>query len=100
MAVETGGDKSWWSALTAPHGGAIYIIYILYAIYNTIYIKNELDNRQLHIIQSSGLPMVTNWRLIWLKGKKMSPVGSAFLSYIQKGKQAIIDEKFSWINNY
>ncbi|MBX9887936.1 MAG: LysR family transcriptional regulator [Flavobacteriaceae bacterium] len=63
-------------------------------------LKNELDNRQLHIIQSSGLPMVTNWRLIWLKGKKMSPVGSAFLSYIQKEKQAIIDEKFSWINNY
>ena len=55
--------------------------------------KSTLSNR-------SGLPMVTNWRLIWLKGKKMSPVGSAFLSYIQKEKQAIIDEKFSWINNY
>jgi hypothetical protein len=29
----------------------------------------------------------------------MSPVGSAFLSFIQR-KEAIIDEKFSWIANY
>jgi DNA-binding transcriptional LysR family regulator len=63
-------------------------------------LKNELDNKQLHIIESSGLPIVTNWRLIWLKGKKMSPVGSSFLSFIQKEKQTIIDEQFSWINNY
>jgi DNA-binding transcriptional LysR family regulator len=63
-------------------------------------LKNELDNNQLHIIESSGLPLITNWRLIWLKGKKMSPVGASFLSFIQKEKQAIIDEKFSWINNY
>jgi hypothetical protein len=29
----------------------------------------------------------------------MSPVGSV-LSFIQKKKKAIIDEKFSWIANY
>jgi hypothetical protein len=31
--------------------------------------------------------------------EKMSPVGSV-LSFIQKKKKAIIDEKFSWIANY
>jgi hypothetical protein len=34
-----------------------------------------------------------------VKRQKMSPVGSAFLSFIQR-KEAIIDEKFSWIANY
>lgn len=70
------------------------------SIMPVIGLKNELDNKQLYIIESSGLPIVTNWRLIWLKGKKMSPVGAAFLTFIQKEKQSIIDEKFSWINNY
>jgi len=70
------------------------------SIMPVIGLKNELDNGQLHRIESSGLPIITNWRLIWLKGKKMSPVGSAFLTFIQKEKQTIIDDKFSWIDNY
>ena len=70
------------------------------SIMPVIGLKNELDNGQLHRIESSGLPIITNWHLIWLKGKKMSPVGSAFLTFIQKEKQTIIDDKFSWIDNY
>ncbi|MDG2431621.1 LysR family transcriptional regulator [Flavobacterium sp.] len=63
-------------------------------------LKNELDNQQLKIISSSGLPLTTNWRLVWLKGKKLSPVGQAFLEFLQKEKEAIIQEKFSWITTY
>lgn len=63
-------------------------------------LKNELDSKQLKIIDSKGLPITTNWRLIWLKGKKMSPVASAFLSFIQIEKQTIIADKFSWITGY
>jgi DNA-binding transcriptional LysR family regulator len=63
-------------------------------------LKNELDNHQINIIPSSGLPIITNWRLIWLKGKKMSPVGHAFLEFIREEKETIIAQKFSWISNY
>ncbi|MFT6749680.1 MAG: DNA-binding transcriptional LysR family regulator [Flavobacterium sp.] len=63
-------------------------------------LKNELDTNQIKIIPSSGLPILTNWRLIWLKGKKMSPVGSAFLEFIRQEKETIIGQKFSWISNY
>lgn len=63
-------------------------------------LKNELDSKQIQIIPCNGLPILTNWRLIWLKGKKMSPVGSAFLEFIRKEKEVITAQKFSWISNY
>ncbi len=44
-----------------------------YSILPLIGIKNELSNKELHIIPARGLPIVTNWRLIWLKSKKLSP---------------------------
>ena len=43
-------------------------------------IKNELNNGELHIIPSKGLPIVTNWRLVWLKKKKLSKVLINFVS--------------------
>jgi DNA-binding transcriptional LysR family regulator len=91
MAIQLTSNEAVKQAVIAGLGISIMPI---------IGLKNELDNKQLKIISSSGLPLTTNWRLIWLKGKKMSPVGSAFLSFIQKEKEAIIDEKFSWIANY
>lgn len=91
MAIQLTSNEAVKQAVIAGLGISIMPI---------IGLKNELDNKQLKIIASSGLPLTTNWRLIWLKGKKMSPVGAAFLSFIQKEKEAIIAEKFSWIANY
>jgi hypothetical protein len=59
-------------------------------------LKNELDNKQLKIISSSGLAS-NNLAIDMVKGKKMSPVGSAFFILYSKRKEEIIDEKFSWI---
>lgn len=67
-----------------------------YSILPLIGIKNELSNGELHIIPSKGLPILTNWRLIWLKQKKLSPIALAYLEYIRTHKQAITDEKFNW----
>jgi hypothetical protein len=36
-----------------------------------------------------GLPIKSNWNLIWLKGKKFSPVATAF-DFIQTEKERII----------
>lgn len=62
-------------------------------------LKNELNNGDLHIISIKGLPVKSNWNLIWLKQKKHSPVAQAFKDYIIENKDKIILEKFSWINN-
>ncbi|MCU0397243.1 MAG: LysR family transcriptional regulator [Cyclobacteriaceae bacterium] len=63
-------------------------------------IRNELNNGSLQIIPIKGLPIQSTWNLIWLKGKKLSPVASAFLDYIKRNKSAIIKEKFDWYEKY
>jgi DNA-binding transcriptional LysR family regulator len=63
-------------------------------------IKNELQNHELQIIQVKGFPIKSVWNLIWLKGKNHSPVAKEYLSYIKKEKSNIINEKFSWYEEY
>ena len=63
-------------------------------------LKNELDNGSLVLLNVTGLPILTSWRLIWLKGKKMSPVAKSFLEYIRTNKEQVKQSHFKWINNY
>lgn len=58
-------------------------------------IRHELDRGTLRIIPIQGLPIITNWNLIWLKGKKHSPAVTAFLKFVREEKVNIIKEKFS-----
>lgn len=62
--------------------------------------KNELEKKEVYIIPTVGLPIKTEWRLVWLKEKKLSPVSQAFLEYIRAEKQNIIDQHFAWYLNY
>ncbi len=71
-----------------------------YSIMPLIGIKNELQNKELQIIPIKGLPIKTTWSLIWLKGKKHSPVSLSFLNYMKKEKANIIRDKFKWYEMY
>lgn len=71
-----------------------------YSIMPLIGIRNELNNNELQIIPIKGLPIKTTWSLIWLKGKKHSPVSLAFLDYLNKEKSQIVKSKFSWYEAY
>lgn len=71
-----------------------------YSILPLIGIKNELSNKQLYIVPSKGLPITTNWRLIWLQSKKLSPVAEAFLNHIKTNKHDIIQKQFNWYLSY
>ena len=71
-----------------------------YSIMPLIGIKNELQNKELKIISIKGLPIITTWSLIWLKGKKHSPVSDSFLEYLKKEKSQIVHNKFSWNEQY
>lgn len=71
-----------------------------YSIMPLIGIRNELHNNELQIIPIKGLPITTTWSLIWLKGKKHSPVSLSFLTYLKKEKSQIVQEKFSWYEQY
>lgn len=61
-------------------------------------LKNELENGDIQILPIKGLPIITNWRLIWLKEKKLSPIALAYLQFLTENKERINNENFSWIN--
>lgn len=59
-------------------------------------IRNEILSNELYILPSRGLPISTKWRLIWLKGKRMSPVAEAFLDFVRTEKEQILNTHFQW----
>lgn len=71
-----------------------------YSIMPLIGIKNELKNGDLKIIPFKGLPIVTNWHLVWQKSKNLSPTALAFLEFIKAEKDRIIKENFDWYDQY
>jgi DNA-binding transcriptional LysR family regulator len=62
--------------------------------------KNEIMDGSLKIIPKEELPIVTTWRLVWLKDKSLSPASRAFLTYLEKEKWIVQDRHFNWIKNY
>jgi DNA-binding transcriptional LysR family regulator len=71
-----------------------------YSIMPLIGIRNELHHQQLQIIPVKGMPIQTTWQLIWLKGKKHTPLAAAFLAYITQEKFNIVQAKFEWYEQF
>ena len=67
-----------------------------YSIMPLIGIRKEIQNKELQIIPLKGLPIKTNWSLIWVKGKNHNPAALAYLDYLKKEKDDIIASKFGW----
>jgi DNA-binding transcriptional LysR family regulator len=63
-------------------------------------LRHELKNGELTIIPTSDLPIETTWQLIWLRGKKHSPVISSYLEFVKNNKSVIIEDKFKWYKDY
>lgn len=60
-------------------------------------LRNELATGDLKILPAVGFPIKSQWQLIWLEGKKLSPVAQAYIKYVHENKDAIMKEKFVWI---
>lgn len=71
-----------------------------YSIMPIISIKNELQLGDLKIIPIAAFPIITNWQLIWLKNKKMSPVANAYLTYLNTNLNNIVANHFEWASNF
>ncbi len=61
-------------------------------------LRNALSAGDLKIIPTAGFPIKSQWQLIWLQGKKMSPVAQEYIDYVKKNKTSILKDKFSWID--
>ena len=71
-----------------------------YSLLPLIGIRNEIQHKQLFIYPVKNLPITTNWRLVWLKSKKLTPSAEAYLNYIKTNKYKIIDEHFKWFFDF
>ena len=71
-----------------------------FSVMPLIGIRSELLKNELQIIPVPGLPIITTWSLIWLKGKKHSPVSKAYLNYLMVEKGKIVEEYFRWYEGY
>jgi LysR family transcriptional regulator, low CO2-responsive transcriptional regulator len=69
-----------------------------YSIMPIIGLKNELASGDVRIVPMKGLPLHTKWSIVWLQGKKQSPIASAFIDFLNKEKNHIIEEHFAWMN--
>lgn len=57
-------------------------------------IREELKSKRMKIVPAAGLPIKTKWRLIWLKGKPLSPVAKEYLEYIKSNKELLTRQNF------
>lgn len=71
-----------------------------FSIQSIFSIRHELRTGEIKIIPVVGLPLRENWRLVWVKQKKLTVVAAAFLQYIRENKKSIYQKQFSWIEEY
>ncbi|MGY5352748.1 LysR family transcriptional regulator [Wenyingzhuangia sp. IMCC45533] len=71
-----------------------------YSIMPLIGMKNELLNGELEIVPVPNLPIETEWNLIWLKDKQLSPSSQAYVKFINENKDNIIHKHFDWFTKF
>ncbi len=65
-----------------------------YSILPTTGIRHELAAGEIRLLKVEGLPIKTQWRLIWLKNKQLSPVAEAFVKFLRSNKKQIVEKHF------
>ena len=66
-----------------------------YFMQSILSIKNDLRQKDISIIPIKGLPLIENWRIIWLKQKKCRKLQRLFLKFIKDNDQSIYQKQFS-----
>ena len=67
-----------------------------YSIMPMIGIKNAVDMGDIVLIPYKGLPIKTQWNLVWLAKKNLSPVAEAFVRHLESEKDRIAHRYFDW----
>ena len=68
-----------------------------YSIMPMLGIKDTVDTGEIKIINYTGLPIHTQWNIVWLKNKSLSLVATAFIEYLRTEKDTIKAKYFDWV---
>ncbi|MEL7147708.1 MAG: LysR family transcriptional regulator [Bacteroidota bacterium] len=66
-----------------------------FSIMPLIGLRNELAVGSLKIFPVKGLPIITNWKLIYDKRKQLSPAAEVLISHINEHKEEVLQENFN-----
>lgn len=68
-----------------------------YSIMPMIGIRNAVEKGDITVIPYKGLPIKTEWNLVWLNKKNLSPVATAFVNFLKEEKERITAKYFDWV---
>lgn len=59
-------------------------------------LRNALQNEQFKLFKFKNLPIVTQWNLVYLEGKNLTPAQEALVRYMEENKEKITEKHFDW----
>lgn len=71
-----------------------------YSIMPLIGLQNVLQAKSMEIIPMKGLPIITQWNLVYNKGRNLNPAQDAFLHYIEEHKNRLAAAHFGWCEHH
>ena len=67
-----------------------------FSIVPLIGLRTALESESISIFPMKGLPIITNWNLIYNQGKKLTPAQEALVNFIEENKERLAKEHFDW----
>lgn len=60
-------------------------------------LRSALISEDIRLYPMDGLPIVSQWNLVYSKGKKLTPAQEALVNFIEEEKNRIEEEHFGWV---
>lgn len=63
-------------------------------------LRSSLVYENIRLFPMNGLPIVTQWNLIYSKGKQLTPAQEALVEFIKERKESLVAQHFNWTLKY
>jgi len=71
-----------------------------YSIMPLIGIKNELYLKQVEVIDVDKFKVESEWNMVWLSAKNLSPQVAAPIQFVEEHKARIAQQEFGWTDTF
>lgn len=62
--------------------------------------RHELASGEFTLLHREGLPLETQWQVIYLKHRALLPAPLAWLEYVRRERERLVLNWFGWINDF